>query len=340
MAIAGEDLEAEREAVARDDQADADLLAIAAMIARVASLGERIALGHSLEIRTRNIVEQKIVVEIEERTEPLLQMCFELGLVGQQMVERPVAAVVVDLLLGHAEQVVERGAAKPILGDVQLARRRTEPSDHEDRGHGRPGNVFATGRQQPREQRVEADGLPEPLRQPDVAELAAAFDAEPAQIERNRLGRQAVVEQAGLAFDADDSFGQSAGRESPFGIEFAELGDGLLANLAPVPDRAHEPPVGMRLSAFGDGGVSQIHGGASLPWPPSCRSRAMKRKEVGWHYIAKSEEAALAINDLRRETGRKMGEFSSSCGSWARYVRASGLCPSPTPGFAGGRGPG
>ncbi|HTA40429.1 MAG TPA: hypothetical protein VK760_15195 [Candidatus Acidoferrales bacterium] len=120
-----------------------------------------------------------------------------------------------------------------------------------------------------------------------------------------------------MAFDADDPFRQRSGRESPFGIELAELGDGLLANFASVPHGAHEPPVGMGLAAFGDGGVSQVHGGASLPWPPSCRSRAMKRKEVGWHYIAKSREAALAINDLRRETARKMGEFSSSCGSWA-----------------------
>ena len=63
----------------------------------------------------------------------------------------------------------------------------------------------------------------------------------------------------GLAFDADDSIGQSTGRESPFGVELAELSDGLLANLAAVPDGTDEPPVGVRLAVLTTVVASQEH---------------------------------------------------------------------------------
>src|SRR5208283_3693587 len=69
-AIAGEHLVAERDAVPRHHQADADLLAVSPMVAAVAAAGEPIALGVALEIRPRHIIQ--LIVEIEQRSQALL----------------------------------------------------------------------------------------------------------------------------------------------------------------------------------------------------------------------------------------------------------------------------
>jgi hypothetical protein len=48
--VAGEHLEGQRQALGRADQTDAHLFAVAALIARVAALGLRIALGLAFEV--------------------------------------------------------------------------------------------------------------------------------------------------------------------------------------------------------------------------------------------------------------------------------------------------
>src|SRR5208337_5686624 len=128
-------------------QADADLLAVRTMIPRVATLRQRIALGEAFEVRTGHVVEQQIVFEREQRAELVLQMGLQPGLVCEQAIEPAIATVVIDLGFRDAEQVVERRAAEPVLGDVQLARWLAESSDNEHRSHGGPRYVFPTGRQ-------------------------------------------------------------------------------------------------------------------------------------------------------------------------------------------------
>ena len=74
--------------------------------------------------------------------------------------------------------------------------------------------------------------MPHAPGKPDIAEASATFELHSTQIESDGLGGQIVVEETGLAFDADQAFGQTAGRELTLGIEFAELGNGLLTHFA------------------------------------------------------------------------------------------------------------
>ena len=82
--VAGQGVMGQGKALAGDDQGDDDLLAIAAMIARVAALGQVVVLGQALEVAAGQIVQQQIVVELKERAEALLQVVLDgvLGLAG------------------------------------------------------------------------------------------------------------------------------------------------------------------------------------------------------------------------------------------------------------------
>src|SRR5258708_14565815 len=62
-AIAGKHLVAKRYAVTGHDKAAADLLAIAPLIAAVATFGHRVCRGLALELGAGQVVEQKLVVE-------------------------------------------------------------------------------------------------------------------------------------------------------------------------------------------------------------------------------------------------------------------------------------
>ena len=91
------------------------------MVAAVAAAGERVALGLTLEIRARHVVQQQLIVKLEQRSQALLEMHLQRSLVRQQAVKRSVQPIVVDALRGHTQEVVQRRAAVPILRNVQLA---------------------------------------------------------------------------------------------------------------------------------------------------------------------------------------------------------------------------
>ncbi len=114
------------------------------MVAAVAAPGQRIGGGFALEISTGDVVEQQVVIERKQLAQALLQMRLERLLVRQQLVERAVQAVIVYPLLRHAEQIRQRRAAIPILGNVQLARRLAQSRDHQDRCHYRPRHTLAS----------------------------------------------------------------------------------------------------------------------------------------------------------------------------------------------------
>ena len=59
-AVARKRLEGQRQALRRADQADADLLVTAALVARVAALGLRVALRLAFKVGARHVVEQKL----------------------------------------------------------------------------------------------------------------------------------------------------------------------------------------------------------------------------------------------------------------------------------------
>ncbi len=52
-------------------------------------------------------------------------MRLERRLVREQMIERAIKSILVDLLIAKLQQIAQRRATIPILGNVQLARRFT-----------------------------------------------------------------------------------------------------------------------------------------------------------------------------------------------------------------------
>src|SRR5262245_15096794 len=74
VAVAGEDLVAQRVALPGDDQADEHLLAVAAVIARVAALRLRVGRGFALEVGAGDVVEQQVVLQTKEPAQPPLEM--------------------------------------------------------------------------------------------------------------------------------------------------------------------------------------------------------------------------------------------------------------------------
>ena len=140
--ISGEDFVAQRQAAARHHQADADLLAVGPMVARVAALGQGIRVGLAFEVRARHVVQQQIVLDGEQLAEPLLEKRLQRLLVRQQFVQPAVQAVVVHLVERHAQQVGQRALPIKVFGDVQFARRLAEPRDDQNQRRQRPGNVL------------------------------------------------------------------------------------------------------------------------------------------------------------------------------------------------------
>ena len=105
MGVAGEYFVAQRKAVEGHDESDAHLLAVGAMIAGIAAPSLRICLGLALKIRARHVVEQHLVLDREQLSAALRQMRFELGLVGEQMIEPAIEPILVDLLVTELQQI-------------------------------------------------------------------------------------------------------------------------------------------------------------------------------------------------------------------------------------------
>ena len=97
-AVAGEHLVAQRHALARHHQADADLLAVRPMVAAVAARGQRVGLRLALEVGAGHVVQQQLVVELEQLAQAALEMGLQRRLVRQQAVERAIQPIVVDAL--------------------------------------------------------------------------------------------------------------------------------------------------------------------------------------------------------------------------------------------------
>ena len=144
-AVAGKHLEAERQALRRADQADADLLIATALVARVAALGLGIAPGLTFKIRARHIVEQKLEAHAEPLAVTRHQVSAQRVLVRAELIERAVEPVVVDRGGGHAEQVLQRGGLIPVLGHAEFGALRAKPRDREQRRRVRPAHLLATG---------------------------------------------------------------------------------------------------------------------------------------------------------------------------------------------------
>ena len=146
MPISGEDFIAQRQAAARHHQADADLFAVGAMVARVAAFCQGIRIGLALEVRAGHVVQQQVVLDGEQLAEPLLEKHLQRRLVRQQFVQPAVQAVVVHLVDRHAQQIAQGALPIEVFGDVQFARRLAEPRDDQDQRRQRPGNMLLSRR--------------------------------------------------------------------------------------------------------------------------------------------------------------------------------------------------
>jgi len=135
VAVAGEHLITQGHPATAHHQRDIHLLAVRAMISRIAPLRLRVAFRLSLEVRAGDVVEQQVVVQIEQFAKPLLQEFLERFLVGQQNVQRSIQAIFVYLLLGHTQQIRHRAGLVEVLGQMQFAGRFTQPTENQNHGH-------------------------------------------------------------------------------------------------------------------------------------------------------------------------------------------------------------
>ena len=137
----------------------------------------------------------------------------------------------------------------------------SQSRDHQHGRHQAPRHIFAASGQTFLQPRIESERLPEFPGEPDVAEPPTAFQPETTRDDSDGLGREVLVKEAGLTLQTDERVGQMAHRDASLGVEFAELGDGLLPHLRSDAHRAHsrQPPVRRGLAVLGDGRVPQIH---------------------------------------------------------------------------------
>jgi hypothetical protein len=203
-------------------------------------------------------------------------MRLQRGFVLQEMIERPVQPVLVDEVIAQSQQIRQRRALEPILGDVQFARRLAKTRRHQDRGDRRPWHRFLAARQQPVAKLRQPCPAPQRQSEIDVAKLPRALDANALQPHGHRDIRLAVVEQVRLFRRADQAARQRAGPNLTARIEFAKMRHRSLDNASAMTLAAHETPVAMRLGVLPANRVAQIHA-------PSQPTPNRSKKGVGRH---------------------------------------------------------
>src|SRR5205085_3032572 len=93
-----------------------------------------------------------------------------------------------DGAVGHAEQVLQRGGGIPMLGEGELAARPAQTIDDLDGDNVSWPDVFFALRQVPRDDVVEADIMPQPACQPDIAEAAGIGPANVVETNADDIG--------------------------------------------------------------------------------------------------------------------------------------------------------
>ena len=74
------------------------------MVARIAPLRLRVLLRLTFKVRAGHVIQQQIGVQLEQLSQLLLQVFLQRRLVRQQSIQRPVQAVLVDLLDRHTQR--------------------------------------------------------------------------------------------------------------------------------------------------------------------------------------------------------------------------------------------
>jgi polyhydroxyalkanoate synthase len=257
----------QREAVARHDQREDDLLTIAAVIPGIAATGQVVLLGQALEVGAGEVVEQQVVIELEQRPQLILQVVLDGFLRSQQAIQRSVQAILGHSAIRHAEQVFQSRGRIPMLGQREFAARSAQAIDDLD-GHDvrRPDRFLPLG-DVAVDDLVQVEELPEPQAQPDIAETARIGPAHRAQADLHDLGiigqrdGLGIGEEAELAFFALSVVKDDGALPASFLVlvEFPQIGDDVLARPRLGAHALDQSVVGVRLAVFGPGVPPQEH---------------------------------------------------------------------------------
>src|SRR5579859_4333909 len=175
--VAGPGVVSQREAFARHHQGDHDLLAVAAMVARVAVAGQVVVLGQALEVAAGQVVQQQIVLDLEENTEAFLEVILDLLLAAEQLRQRAVQAILGDGAVRDTEEFFESCGSVPVLGEGELAAGLAQAIDDLDGHHVGGSHRFLALRHMPADNVVQAKVVPQPTGQPDIAEATGVGPA-------------------------------------------------------------------------------------------------------------------------------------------------------------------
>src|SRR5208283_2875690 len=97
-------------------KADADLWTIRTVVSTVTPLGLGIAFNGSFEVCRGYIIEQKVKGATEHLTVTLLQMKTQGILVGKECIQSAIEPIIVNLVSGNPQNIVQGGFAIPELG--------------------------------------------------------------------------------------------------------------------------------------------------------------------------------------------------------------------------------
>lgn len=116
--VAGEDFVSQREALGGDHQGDVQLLAVGAVVARVAAPGFGHRFGGALEVGARQVVED----DVEVGAEQVIPHGGQVGLKGLLVFDDVVQATVEAAQFGHVRAAVQQdahgGPRKPLFVDI------------------------------------------------------------------------------------------------------------------------------------------------------------------------------------------------------------------------------
>src|SRR3974377_1234279 len=207
MCVAGEHLVAQGKAVKGHDKGNADLLAVGAMIARIAALCLWVPFRLTLKVGACNVVEQHLVLDCEQLSATLRQMRLKGSFVRKQMIQASIEAVFIDRFLAKLQQIDKRCAAVPVLGDVQLARWLAEPCQHKDSCHLRPCDALFSNRKKLLAELLKARPAPQRERKVHIAKLTRTLDADTFEPYRNGQTLAAIPEELLLLGTANQNQG-------------------------------------------------------------------------------------------------------------------------------------
>ncbi len=300
-AVSRENLVAQRHSALGNHQPDADLFAVGPMVARVAALGQRIAVGLALEIRAGHVVQQQVVLDAEQLAQAVLQEGFQRFFMRQNRVQRAIETLLVDLLGRNAQEIDQRALGVKMLGDVQFARRLAEAAEDQHQGHQRPGDFFAAVGKRAVEKVLQAQLLDKLQSQPRPAEVAAVFHAHAFDIDFDPVGPRVVEELFLAGFRV--AFGGVLDAQPMRFIELPEIGDDALSRPALGAIRLHQRPVGVSLSVLP--AITRANEHARIValdrLDPTSRSSLQRPKQ------RRRTNSSSCRNDLQQETPPSCG---------------------------------